>query len=392
MARFPTLGPGDKVREKHLPTRLGTTTLDGTYAKKWQPATAYTAGQRVISPTGDVLVRTADGTSRASFDATEQATWTMAYIPIAGAVRADGGAEFPVVKTTGDTRQGVYQAKSSSDFGYIWHLETEPGFSGGETGLLGIGNSHGTGGVTAVMVSNKYQGRGITVHQKNTVVGNAAAYGFFGIQQSTAAPLMRLEANGAGVAEALQLVALGGPTAGQKLMSVTAGSATSYIDASTGVLTWQRDVRIERGGSRTARLVLTAGSDVTEDNKSRLFAGDEAITFMRRSGTANTKYMGRVTPRFGGGLSFQTSGNLTTSTPDADNALDAITWTTQIDIGHNMLGFFGATAVTKPTALTAADASTVDATYGTEEAAVITNLRTRVGELETKLKALGLIA
>ena len=43
-------------------------------------------------------------------------------------------------------------------------------------------------------------------------------------------------------------------------------------------------------------------------------------------------------------------------------------------------------------ALTAEDNSTVDGTYGTEEANVIQNLRTRVGELETKLQNLGLIA
>ena len=45
-----------------------------------------------------------------------------------------------------------------------------------------------------------------------------------------------------------------------------------------------------------------------------------------------------------------------------------------------------------PVALTAADASTVDVTYGTEEAAVINNLRTRLGELETQLQALGILS
>jgi hypothetical protein len=54
-------------------------------------------------------------------------------------------------------------------------------------------------------------------------------------------------------------------------------------------------------------------------------------------------------------------------------------------------GFFGKTPVTKPTAMTASDASVVDATYGAQEQAVITNLRTRVDEMETKLKALGLL-
>lgn len=64
----------------------------------------------------------------------------------------------------------------------------------------------------------------------------------------------------------------------------------------------------------------------------------------------------------------------------------------QLGVSGGKLGFYGTTAVTKPAALTAADASTVDGTYGAEEAAVIANLRTRLGEVETKLQALGLLA
>lgn len=43
-------------------------------------------------------------------------------------------------------------------------------------------------------------------------------------------------------------------------------------------------------------------------------------------------------------------------------------------------------------ALTAADGSTVDTTYGQEEADVISNLVTRVGEIEARLEAAGIIA
>lgn len=56
------------------------------------------------------------------------------------------------------------------------------------------------------------------------------------------------------------------------------------------------------------------------------------------------------------------------------------------------LGFFGKAPVVKPTALTAADASAVGATYTATEQAVVVNTRTRVNELETKLKDLGLIS
>lgn len=72
--------------------------------------------------------------------------------------------------------------------------------------------------------------------------------------------------------------------------------------------------------------------------------------------------------------------------------LDTTTGTKIGTATSQKLGFFNATPVVRPTALTAADASTVDGTYGAEEAAVIANLRTRLGELETKLQALGLLA
>lgn len=55
------------------------------------------------------------------------------------------------------------------------------------------------------------------------------------------------------------------------------------------------------------------------------------------------------------------------------------------------VGFYGVVPAARPAAPTAANASVVDATYGAEEAAVIANLRTRVGELEGALRALGLI-
>lgn len=60
--------------------KLDQSTADGLYAARWKSGTVYTAGAKVISPTtGDVLARTSSGTSRGSFDSTEQALWTPAY-------------------------------------------------------------------------------------------------------------------------------------------------------------------------------------------------------------------------------------------------------------------------------------------------------------------------
>lgn len=54
------------------------------------------------------------------------------------------------------------------------------------------------------------------------------------------------------------------------------------------------------------------------------------------------------------------------------------------------IGFFGVTPVARPTALTAADASALNTGDATSDT-VIGNMRTRIGELETKLQALGLL-
>jgi uncharacterized protein YciI len=54
-------------------------------------------------------------------------------------------------------------------------------------------------------------------------------------------------------------------------------------------------------------------------------------------------------------------------------------------------GFLGATPVARPASLTAVNAAAVGATYTATEQGVITNLRTRLNELETKLRDLGLL-
>lgn len=58
-----------------LDGKLSQTVGDARYAPLWQPSTAYLAGQ-VVTANGVTISRIADGTSRANYDATEQALWT----------------------------------------------------------------------------------------------------------------------------------------------------------------------------------------------------------------------------------------------------------------------------------------------------------------------------
>lgn len=66
------------TQAKNLSPMLRKTDADATYAALWQPSTAYTAGALVLlpAPINGPGTRTTAGTSRSSFDATEQALWT----------------------------------------------------------------------------------------------------------------------------------------------------------------------------------------------------------------------------------------------------------------------------------------------------------------------------
>ncbi|UVF60305.1 hypothetical protein SEA_MURP_31 [Gordonia phage Murp] len=71
----PDAGVAARIIDPDSETR---TALDTTYAPKWLPTTAYTAGALVMlpAPVNGPGTRTTSGTSRASFDATEQGLWT----------------------------------------------------------------------------------------------------------------------------------------------------------------------------------------------------------------------------------------------------------------------------------------------------------------------------
>ncbi|GAA1892012.1 hypothetical protein [Williamsia serinedens] len=64
--------------------------LDGAYAPRWQPNTAYTAGTVVLAPTGDVVTAKADFTSGASYVASN---WNPVNAPATEPqARIDGDA------------------------------------------------------------------------------------------------------------------------------------------------------------------------------------------------------------------------------------------------------------------------------------------------------------
>lgn len=96
----------------------------------------------------------------------------------------------------------------------------------------------------------------------------------------------------------------------------------------------------------------------------------------------------RVTDNLADALSIRIASGadfLVIDSTDSNEKLSILSATSQ------KLGFYGATPVARPAALTAADANALNTGDATSDT-VIGNIRTRVGEIETKLQALGLLA
>ena len=78
---------------------------------------------------------------------------------------------------------------------------------------------------------------------------------------------------------------------------------------------------------------------------------------------------------------------------DATNIVVGTTTGTKIGTATTQkIGLWNAIPVVQQTTIAAVDNSTVDATYGAPEAAVLGDLRTKFDDLVTKLKAVGILA
>jgi hypothetical protein len=143
------------------------------------------------------------------------------------------------------------------------------------------------------------------------------------------------------------------------------------------------------------------GINMVSASSRRIEVLDNTNPQIRLTHTVNTDFVDLKVDT-DGYLTFITSGN--TILPGTNNdklGSSSLRWdlfSHNVQINGNIthtgtnIGFLGATPVAQQSALTSADGSTVDTTYGTEEQDVIQNLVTRVAELEAVLQAFGLIA
>jgi len=129
------------------PKPLTQKAADAAYAKQWKPNTAYTAGQPVINPTGDVVTAKVDFTSGATYNAANWNLSSLYAIP-------DGTPR--LMKNPGDSRAGLIDWEfNAGQAGYLFHLRAGVSSSTDEY-ALGIGLDGGSGG--GILISQKTSG------------------------------------------------------------------------------------------------------------------------------------------------------------------------------------------------------------------------------------------
>ncbi len=146
----------------------------------------------------------------------------------------------------------------------------------------------------------------------------------------------------------------------------------------------------------SSNIIATAYSDAATANVFGIAAiGSTALLATKPSGSGATNlFLGSIaTAGLAGDIIFGTTNIVRMRVLAAGGILISNDLELDGALNHDgsTAGFFGTGPVSKATALTAEDATVIDATYGSVEEAVLNNLRTRVGELESKLQAYGLL-
>jgi len=327
----------------HFPPRVETR-LNATFVPKWKASTAYLAGDKVISPYGDIVFAKVDFTSGATFNAANWNGATFGSAPsfltgITSRGAGPGSSRQITVKPNTDTTDGLFDWNHDSGSGYLFHLTMGPNTTGASFAIaIGLDNGLGKG----ILLANKKTGMGMVINQMNTIT-SSTAYGVQGLQNSTLAPLMSLEQYVAGAASLVAFrSSINTPSAGQKLIEFTGqpgGTFTiwgnvsavdgslnwsSWINANGGVLayrtnagdiTWQTGLAADNTNIANYRARMTANGALTWSDGAGL-AGPS----LSRNGTALS--LNNVF-QFNGGLRWGVN-SLTQTTVGAAGAAAAL--------------------------------------------------------------------
>lgn len=129
MATFksPSLGPDGRLREKHLPAGLADASLNATFVPKWKATTAYLAGDKVLSPNGDVVKAIANFTSGASYNA---ANWNRTTTKPLGLTAVALGDSQTANGGTGNTNDRGWWVWMNALLGQPWASFRNAGVNG----------------------------------------------------------------------------------------------------------------------------------------------------------------------------------------------------------------------------------------------------------------------
>lgn len=313
-----------------------------------------------------------------------------------------GGDTLPTlsVGSSSSNRAGVY-AITSSGSGVYGQSSTGSGVYGNSDDLYGVyGESYTYTGVKGVSNS----GYGV---EAASATGTAL---FATANSTTAAAVVQQLNNGDGVsitnsgvgsnAVGLRVLLSGAASSGD--MATMTHSGASYTgngyrvtltSSGHGVKVLQEGTG--KGGEFTiynaanSAIVLDAytnGSGIAIKGKTE-GAGRAAFFEVNRSSATDPAVEIKITNTSDAGVGLRVNGLGTGSMLQVqDNGTNVL----EVKDGSK-IGFYGVAAVARAGALTAKDTSTVDATYGTQERDVINNNRTRIGEIETALKNIGIL-
>ena len=313
-----------------------------------------------------------------------------------------GGDTLPTlsVGSSSSNRAGVY-AITSSGTGVYGQSSTGSGVYGNSDDLYGVyGESYTYTGVKGVSNS----GYGV---EAASATGTAL---FATANSTTAAAVVQQLNNGDGVsitnsgvgsnAVGLRVLLSGAASSGD--MATMTHSGASYTgngyrvtltSSGHGVKVLQEGTG--KGGEFTiynaanSAIVLDAytnGSGIAIKGKTE-GAGRAAFFEVNRSSATDPAVEIKITNTSDAGVGLRVNGLGTGSMLQVqDNGTNVL----EVKDGSK-IGFYGVAAVARAGALTAKDTSTVDATYGTQERDVINNNRTRIGEIETALKNIGIL-
>jgi len=363
-------------------------------------------GHMVKAITGKANWRTAP--ARTLEQCVDTAGLTTNTVPVATGARTL--SDSPIAVSSGKVGIGITSSLTgklhvkSTDATAAVRVENTYSGNGVDVSMVGAGGgvaiSHtGTGhGITMSKSSSgrglhlTHSGSGDCLFVSNTNTGNGLVVTLTGSGKGaviTTLDTIGVQVSMSGNGSAADLVSIGHTGSsytgnGYRVTLTSSGHGVKVLQEGTGK--GGEFTIYNAANSAIALDVYTNGSGIAIKGKTE-GAGRAAFFEVNRSSATDPAVEIKITNTSDAGVGLRVNGLGTGSMLQVqDNGTNVL----EVKDGSK-IGFYGVAAVARAGALTAKDTSTVDATYGTQERDVINNNRTRIGEIETALKNIGIL-